>query len=399
MTKRCILPSLPMLLLFLALLVSVLSGISHAGSRPVTRHEYETFTKVRKLLAEDRIDDAHELMKRYFRRSGRKHSLGYEIYGYILMTQKHTKTATEILEEGFALYPGSANIAQNLGAAHGRTGNNVRAAEMFYTAYTLFKDKKPRLAFTSAVFYHRAKKYRKCIDVLTPLLALPESKSRWHLLQAMCHLEQKQFSQAALFLEKSLKRFPEEARMWRMLGFAHYRLGNTDRAAATYEIAYRLKPPSQAEVKQMITLYSAIGAPHLGEQYVEEGTSVDAQVLDRLAYGLACSGNLESALQKTEDALKKEPTATRRFRQGILLMRMDRKTEARNVFSPLTKTKGKIGGKANWALAMMAWAEEEWVDVLTYLERAGRADPGLVKRSKRLTKVVRSVLEAPPIPQ
>lgn len=384
-----------LVLLLLAVLLLVEATVCEAKPQPVTRQEYEAFTKARKYLADDRTDDASKLMQRYFRREGKKHSLGYELYGYILMSQKRTRKAVEVFEEGFSYYPKNASIAQNLGAAYGRSEDYGRAAQLFYTAYNLYEERKPNLAYTASYFHYRDKSYDKAVEILKSLVVLPEAKPMMHMLLAKCYLEKKAFKSARITLKRGVDIFPEEPQMWRLLGFTYHQLGDTNRAVATYEIAYRLKPASDKEVKQLIGLYASIGAPHMGDVHVDNGSLLDAKVLDNLAYGLARSGDLEEALEKADKALVMEPTDLRQFRRGVLLMRMGRAEDARKVFEALGNVKGKIGGKANWALAMMSWTESQWLDVLLYLDRAAKADPKLKKRSRRLEKIVESVLESP----
>lgn len=384
-----------MALLLMAVFFVAGVDICTASPKEVTRYEYETFTRVRKLLEKKQMEDASKLMEGYFRKNGKKHSMGYELYGYILMADKQTKKAAKILEDGFAFYPENASIAQNLGAAHGHNKNYQRAAEMFYRAYNLYKEKKPGLLYTAGVFYYRDKNYPKAVKLANSLLELENSKPDWHLLKIQCHMEEKNFKKAKTALENSLGIFPHDARMWRMLGFTYHQLGDPKRAVATYEIAYRLKPASEKEKNQLIGLYASIGAPHLGEFHADDHNMLDAKLLDNLAYGLACSGNLKKALEKIETALEIEPTEVRKYQRAVILMRMGEKAKARKAFESLAHMKSKFGGKANWSLAMLAWTENRWLEVLTHLHRAGKADPKLVKQCNRLTRIVESVLEQP----
>lgn len=383
-------------LILVAFITGFTGGVNLCSAmQPVSSYEYETFTRVREHLEKNRLEDAGKIMSKYFGNNGKKHSLGYELYGYILMAQKKADKAEKLLKDGFHYYPKNASIAQNLGAAYGNNENFGEAAKMFMTAYGLYKDKKPNLIYTAGVFYYRSKNYTEAVKLAKSLIKLENPKPAWHFLLIQSYLEQSKFKEAKACLENSLAVFPEEARMWRMLGFVYHKLGDHKHAVANYEIAYRLKPASSNEVKQLIGLYASIGAPLLSRVHAENDAVVDAQVLDNIAYGLARSGDLEEALKKTEEAFKIEPTKMRQYQKGVILMRMGKKAEAGKVFKRMQNLKGRLGGKANWALAMMAWTDNRWLDVITHLHKAGAADPKLANQSRRLTKIVESLLEQP----
>jgi len=363
---------------------------ARAAAKPVSQEEYRIFSEVQRVLQQDNTQRAGRLLEQYFNRPGVKHPMGYELFGYVLLHQDQAARAVQILEEGRAAYPDSEVLARNLAAAYARTGQSRRAGEMFLTAYELGRRSKPMLAFSGAIFLHRAQAWDEAWQVLAPLLARPDSKTQWFLLAGHCLLQMKRFDKAAAVLQAGLDKSPEDGRLWRILGFAQYKRGAMERAAAAYEIAHRLNPPSPREAASLAALYCSLGAPLLGDRATASG-GANAELLDNLAYGLAQSGDLKGALAKARQALADAPSDERRFRVGGVLVRLGRQDEAREIYEDLGAKPGPYQGRALWTLAMMAWSAGDWPKTLAALDQASRADAKLKKRAERLLSVMETV--------
>lgn len=379
------------LFLALALLVIILWAISARAVEPVNQEEYNTFTQAQKAMDNQALPKAERLLERYFRRNAKRHPLGYELYGYVLMHSGKPEQAVDVLEEGFSAYPHNAVIAQNLGAACARTGSNRRAAEAFMAAYSLSHAKKPQLAYSAALFLLRANAPGEAADLLEPLLGHPEARPEWFLLLGKCGLQQEDYASALHVLQAGVKRFPEKNCLWRMLGFTQYKKGDTKRAVASYEIAHRLSPPCPKRAAQLAALHCSIGSPLLGKKAVE-GINADAGLLDSLAYGLAQSGDLKSALEKAEQAIDLSPSTERLFRKAEILIRMGRMEQARSTLAPIADEKGPQQGKALWTLAMIAWTEGDLKEAYGILGKNIRVDASLEKRARPLMAIMDSTI-------
>ena len=383
-------------LFFFWLFCSLSGAAPCAAVQPVSRHEFELFTKAREHLAKDRMEDAERVLARYFKRNGKKHPIGYELYGYLLMHQENPRKAATILEEGVRYYPKNASLAQNLGAAHGRNQNHERAAELFETAHALTPEKPSRLLYTAAVFRYRARQFDKAGALLSSLLEKPDPEPIWFILKGMCDLEGKRFEEAKDGLQKGVSLFPDHARMWRMLGIAFHRLEEWNLAIAACEIAQRLKAPTPSESRQLASMYASIGAPHLAKKKVAAASLDDETLFDHLAYGLGRAGNASEAITAMDLALERKTTPKRLFRKARLLERAGRVQDAKAIYRKLAERPGKFRGRANWALAMMAWLEGDWDRVLERLEKTKTADPAFATRAGRLAEIVKSALVPPP---
>lgn len=383
--------SMPKMIAGLALLLLLGQGgmvlPAAAADRPVSQQEYELFTQARRYVENKALGRAEALLGNYFERREDGHAYAYELYGYVLLHQGKAEQAVRVLEKGFALYPHNATIAQNLGSACAGLGRHDKAAEAFMAAYVLSGETRPQLAYSAALFLLRSERFDRAEDILRPLVARPEAKAEWFLLLAQCLVRQDKKQAALDTLELAVKRFPEDSRLWRMLGFAHYRQGNGKEAAAAYEISHRLKPPSPKEASQLAALYCSLGASLLGEKRAQAGED-SPRMRDTLAHGLARSGDLTGALLQAEEALRMEPTPERHFRKGQILLRMRRMEEARSEFALLAGKEGALQAKALWMLAMISWAEGDWRTASTFLEQAGQMDEGVRRRSQGLLSVL-----------
>lgn len=367
---------------------SLLSSSSYA--RCLTRSEYGIFTEAKRHVDSGKFEHASAVLERYFTRSSSKHSYGYELYGVVLLQVDKIEKAVRVLQQGFSEYPENVTLAQNLGTALYRSKKLVEAADAFMAAYRLSGEKRPSLAYSAAVFWAQEKQYGKAATVMHSLVEHAEAKSNWHLLLAQCLLYQKKAKDAEQVMHKAIARYPEEAKLWRMLGFVYFRQGQREKAAATYEVAYKVSPPSQKESSQLASLYCALGAPSLGKR-VAAAAEPNAKLLDNLAFSLARMGDLQSALLYANQALQQKASDKRRFRKAQILMRMKRDNDARTIFTAVAKGKGKLCAKAQWVLAIMAWNNGEWKLAKAELEKLLDEKGVFKRRAQRLLAVLKQV--------
>lgn len=382
-------------LLLLAALFSCPATPVQAAERAVTQHEYALFKQAHEYANADSFAKAASVLAPYFNSSRQHHVFAYELYGYVLLQLNRASEAVRILEKGLTAYPANITLAQNLGSAYARLGKHGKAGEILLKAYALGRNQKHGMAFSAAQMFAQAKQFNRAREVLTPLVSLPEARPDWFLLLAQCQNQDSLHADAVQCLLKGIRKFPENSTLWRMLGYAHYQRGNQAKATAAYEVATRLAPPSDSEIRQLASLYSSLGAPLLSQKTLGNKPATPA-MLDNLAYGFAGAGDLTSALEKVEAALRQAPTPERTYRKGQILLRMRRMQEAREVFQTVAAQQGPWQGKALWALSMVAWLEGDWHEARSMLEKVAVADGRLRKRAHKLLAVLDSVTAQKP---
>ena len=382
-------------LLLLAVLLSCLSTPVQATERTVTQHEYALFKQAHEYANANSFAKAANILAPYFNSTRQHHLFAYELYGYVLLQLNRASESVRIQEQGIATYPANITLAQNLGSAYARLGNHSKAGDTLLKAYALGGNQKHGMAFSAAQMFAQAKQFNRAREVLTPLVSLPEARPDWFLLLAQCQNQDSLHADAVQCLLKGIRKFPENSTLWRMLGYTHYQRGNQEKATAAYEVATRLAPPSDSEIRQLASLYSSLGAPLLCQKALGNKPTTPA-MLDNLAYGFAGAGDMISALEKMDDALRQAPTPERTYRKGQILLRMRRMQEAREVFQTVAAQQGPWQGKALWALSMVAWLEGDWHETRIMLEKVAATDNKLRKRAHKLLAVLDSVTAQKP---
>jgi len=368
---------------------------AQAAPGAVTQHEYQVFSDAKRRIGSGNFTRAAEILEGYFKGRRQGHSYGYELYGFALLQLDRVAEAARVLQEGVAAHPDNATIAQNLGAALARQDRYAEAAQAFLTAYRLGEEKSVGLAHSAAVFLLRAREYARAEAVLEPLVRRDDARVEWFVLLAQAQVRQDRTGPAAQILREAVARFPEDARLWRMLGFVYHKRGEQERAVAAAQIVHELEPTSADETVRLASLYCALGAPNLGERTVRD-TQASPQFLDSLAHGLARSGDTDGALARMEEALRLEPTDERRVRKARLLLLAHRNDEARRVLTPLAQAQGPWQGRALWMLGMAAWSEGKWRAAEAALRKAVQADPRMERRARNLLAVMETVAGAEP---
>ncbi len=337
----------------------------HAATQ-VSQSEYALFTAAKKALDTQNYASVADSLAAYFRSKGTKHEYGYELYGIVLLNTQQYQRAVQVLAEGFKAYPKNANLAQNLGMAYHHTKQTLKAAQAFEAAFALTKGKSPSLAYTAGHFYVLTKQYKKAIALLKPLIQSKSVKVLWFQVLAQAYLGNGQGGQAIATLEKGLSKFRENASLWRMLGYAHYRLKQTEKAAAAYEIAYKIFPASSAERKQLAGLYYSLYAPYSGKRMAALA-STTPETLDYVSVLLAQAGDYSAAIEVASLAVQKKYSDTRQFRLGQMLRRKNSLAQASKVFTGLAQKKGAYAERAQWMLAEMAWEKKDWKGLAVHL--------------------------------
>lgn len=387
---QCHCPKLFMGVLLGALACAFFVGPAEAAKRQVTKAEYDLFTKAKKQLKQGKFAKAEAALEKYFRQTKRPNEFGYELYGFILLRQDKGAKAVPIMEKGAREYPKNLSIVQNYGAALARQKRYGKAAAAYLKAYELSGRKRNGLAFSAALFLFRDKQYAQSEAVMLRLMGKGKVRPPWFVLLAQAQIYQEKMGKAEAVLDQAVAAFPNRGRLWRLMAFVYFKQGKKEEAAAAYEVAYRLKPPTSREAEQLATLYASLGAPHMSAHKLEEkGTT--PRMLDALAFGQARSGNLEAALNKAEQAYKNEPTSERLFRKAIILLRMDRQDQARKCLEEVGNSSGKWKGRAYWALAMMSWSEGDWERTASLLRKVMQVDKKFARKAKHMLRMVEMV--------
>jgi tetratricopeptide (TPR) repeat protein len=360
-----------------------------AQDSPLSAYEHGIFSSAKRDCDAENFAGAAATLKNYFDTRQHRHSYGYELYGHVLMQTQQPKEALKILRKGVEEYPDRLNLVQNLAVAYARTDQPVQAGTTFLRAYDLSGEEKSQLAFSAGAYLVRGKRFDQAADIIDKLIRKEGLRPAWALLLAQCHLQRQRENQAIQLLEGAVEAFPNDQRLWRLLAFTYYKSEALKKAAAAYQIAFAIEPPSPGESNQLATLLINLGAANLGATTARETSPT---MLDNLAYCLAKSGNLEQALQEALEAQTKAPTDERRFRVAQILFRMNRLEEAASHYQALAHGEGPYQAKAQWALALLAWGAGDWTGAYSHLQKMQKTDPGTSRQVARLLRILENIM-------
>lgn len=190
-------------------------------------------------------------------------------------------------------------------------------------------------------------------------LATEPSHNTYKLLLA-AYFETKNYQAAAAILKKMIALTPDDPSYWRQLAGAYQRLGDDNKALATYELAYTQKLLASNEVLQLINYYLYLGLPYkaaaLLEQAITDGTLISNQKnLTLLANSWLAARENERAKSTLTELVTKFNDTPARLRLGQLYIELE---QWRYVIATLdVETFSNISLKETHKINPTMWAE------------------------------------------
>jgi len=120
-----------------------------------------------------------------------------------------------------------------------------------------------------------------------------------------------QFAEAASLSEEAVTQFPEEGRLWELLGIACCRSGQTARGLEALETASLLKPLDPAARFCLAECYAAIGKPELAVfvyQQLAESDLTPLALMPRIASRLGQLNQFAEALDVCRSIVRRDDT-------------------------------------------------------------------------------------------
>lgn len=186
----------------------------------------------------------------------------------LLMKAGRFGEAAALLSPLARLNPQDANYHYRLGTCLWRTGDLSGAAEAYRRA-ALAKPKEAIYPAALARLYVQAGQPDRASYWYRKLLLLRPGHMRLTTEAAQYAMQQGQPLQAELLLKRALARNPKDADGWTLLGQCYQRLRLKAEAAQCFEKAAAAKPPTLAQLRQIIALYTAGGQPDRALPYLQ----------------------------------------------------------------------------------------------------------------------------------
>lgn len=347
------------------------SGPLHASSLSAQSHAL--LAQIRDQAEAGRLDEAARMLDGFFLQHDEQHAYAYELGGYVLLRAGKFAQAVRLLEKGREIHPANLSIAISFGEALARSGQDSRAARAFLDAYDLSAGARGDLAVSAAGLLSGLGDRLAAAQALSRALDGREAKKEWFVFAGQVFLGHGDWKQAVSVLTAGVGRFSEDRRLWRLLADAYHGQGQQDRAAAARAIALRLAPDDAELAREFARQVAFLGTPVFGREVLLADFAGREEV-DRLAHGLAMSGNLPQALALVEQALALEPRPERWLWKGDLLQRLGRFEEAGAVYQELSAKPGAARAEAMSRLGLLAWREGRWEQARDWLRQAAAAD-------------------------
>ena len=260
-----------------------------------------------------------ELLKKH---PQEEHHLVHYVMGLAYHRQEKLGPAGKAYARALEMKPDHLPSCLNLAVVCYEQKNPLEAARLWERAFPLSPKKDPTLLYQAGAGYYEAKRFEDSARVLKKLLHLEgQPQKGWLELYIHVLMELDQNAEAIQELTRFLNRYPQEEGYWRLLAQLHLNAKKYRPAAASLEVAYRLKPPQDQAWKQLASIYFHLGSPLAGVKALQRayGSAPEPRQCDELARWLEQAGRTDRALVWLDRALQAEPTARRFLTKARLL--------------------------------------------------------------------------------
>ena len=187
-----------------------------------------------------------------------------------------------------------------------------------------------------ASIYAQKQDYRRALTSIDKAIGMSDSpKEQWYQLKLAMQFELERYPQAAETLEIMITNWPDNKTYWKQLTSIYLKLKQDSKALATMALVYRRGMlETEAEWKQLVTLYQTEDIPFKAGRVMEEGISKGvisgtAKNYEQLANVWYAAEELEKSLEAYERAGSASNNGEIDLRRGYILVDMERWQDAK----------------------------------------------------------------------
>lgn len=317
--------------------------------------------------------------------------------GYLNYLLGQRERAATHLTRAVELWPCMAEAWRNLAVIRLEQKRPALAAELMLKAHHFQRPPNPELLYQAAAFWLVAQKPAKAVPILQSLVSQAKPKVHWLEALIRAHIEMKNPKQAQRVLDRALAFFPDRERLWRTAAWLAADQRNYPRSVAALGVAYGLKPPEDAQWRQLGDLYRAARVPAKAAAAYERafGTKPTPKQLDLLARTYLLAQMPDMALETAGKAFKRKPSHKRMALLGRIHLARRELGRAMKSYEQAAKLGGDaprywlMAGRLAWRLGQLPRAER-------YLSQAAaKAKPGspTAKEAARALKIIQRYLK------
>ena len=215
--------------------------------------------------------------------------------------------------------------------------------------------------FSLAVTYRGMGRLSEAIDTLREGMTDQSASDDAEVLLGQVLVQVGEEQEGLAHLQKAIDLRPSFAGHYHALGVVHYSAGRYPEAVAAFKRAVELQPDNGWGYQLLGTAYHAMDdTSNARVNYEEAIARGDPKAYANLGALLFSEGELQGAEHAYMEALKREPTASRRYSLGDVYTRMGRADEARIAYAKAIEVcheELRVNPRNAWTLSLLALAE------------------------------------------
>lgn len=324
----------------LILLCCVEVNAANKKQYSVSQGTYKVLTKSRKMSEASQYQKAINLLKNQFSKVTKNQyetTLIHQHLAYIYLEQHDYKKAVASLEKTLtgesSLPPDSVqSLRYNLAQVYMQTEQYKKALPVLHRWFS--QEKKPTADawYLQALAYYKLNQFTLAVSPLKKAIALSPHEN-WSVLLLSLYLEQKNYRQAIVVLNRLLDIYPNKKQYWLHLTDVHLMLKDYTKALAALKLAYRTVTLEEKDILRLAQLYMHKNIPlsaaellldNLQRKKIKENV-VNLELLAN-SWAMAREHKKELKYLKQAAAMKKDGRLYQRC--GQILLQMERWNEA-----------------------------------------------------------------------
>jgi tetratricopeptide (TPR) repeat protein len=354
-----------------AALFLVMPLCAQAAPQRLSPDARQALSRARTQLERSRPEEAARTVEAYLARTARAKVPpdAYVLLGIARHDAGDVQAALDAFRTGLERAPRNPFLCENAGTLLYEMGRYADAAPLLQRAFDASEKPDPELLYQSAAAWYQAKNYAASVAAVERLTAGAVTlKQPWTELAVYAYLGAGKVDRARAMILRLLDGDAGKAEYWKLLARIELDQEQYARAASVLEVAYRLEPPSKAELRQLAALYRYLEAPLRAAETLERAQSPvpDEKAALELARLYAAGGEEDRALQLLEPFSDSAPVL---LAEGGMLFRARRFREAADALDGCLRLE-PANGEALLYRGLCAWERREWSRARDYLERA-----------------------------